>query len=224
MHMRTTQLGLLFVVAACHAPGPERPASATPARGNTPDSVVVSDSTPVSELEASALPPALRDWGVVEKAMSWTDQLGTHIAVFSSLESRAGRARQLRVTHALQDGSGAVAIVRTVNDGITDCDEGDLTVQFVMPTIAVTDLDHDGHSELTCAYRMNCTTDVSPSDVKVIVLDKDTKYILRGQAALEAIGPDPARASTFTADPAEARWPVPLLAHAKTVWGMVPPG
>ena len=222
--MRTIQLGLLLVVAACHASGPGRGASATPGHGDATGALVASDPAAVSELEVSALPPALRDRGVVEKAISWTDQLGTHIAVFSSLESRAGHARQLRVTHALQDGSGAVAIVRTVSDGITDCDEGDLTVQFVMPTIAVTDLDRDGHSELTFAYRMNCTTDVSPSDVEVIVLDQDTTYALRGHAALEAMGPDPARASTFAADPAEARWPAPLLAHAKTAWGMVPPG
>lgn len=50
----------------------------------------------------------------------------------------------------------------------------------------ITDLNRDGTTESTLIYRMACRSDISPSDMKVVMMHPgDKKMILRGRTALE---------------------------------------
>jgi hypothetical protein len=64
---------------------------------------------------------------------------------------------------------------------------------------------------------VSCKGDVSPDTIKVLVLEDKDKYILRGEDTFE---PEPGKrqGGSFTPDPAAAKWPAPLLAHAKETW------
>jgi len=49
----------------------------------------------------------------------------------------------------------------------------------------ITDLDNDGITETTIAYKLTCRSDVSPSNMKLIMHENDTKMALRGTMILE---------------------------------------
>lgn len=72
-----------------------------------------------------------------------------------------------------------------MQDATTDCADADLRAEFLDDSVRVTDEDGDGKVELSFAYDLNCTTDVSPSTRKLLVLEGGDKHILRGTARVQ---------------------------------------
>ena len=77
----------------------------------------------------------------------------------------------------------------------------------------MTDLDQNGVGELTFGYRSACRSDMSPADMKVLVLEGSKKYILRGKTSLPS---DKPADNDFTPDFKGA--PDKFLEHATKVW------
>ncbi|UYZ61901.1 hypothetical protein OIS53_12920 [Hymenobacter weizhouensis] len=50
---------------------------------------------------------------------------------------------------------------------------------------SVTDLDHDGQTETTLVYKLTCRSDVSPSQLKLIMREGPAKYALRGYTVVQ---------------------------------------
>jgi hypothetical protein len=80
-----------------------------------------------------------------------------------------------------------------VQDNISDC-TFDLMMGFIKNTFKVTDLNHNGIAEIWLMYSMTCTSDVSPSEMKIIMHEGKQKYALRGNSIVntgtEKIGGD----------------------------------
>ncbi|MCE1164543.1 MAG: hypothetical protein LWX07_03975 [Bacteroidetes bacterium] len=66
-----------------------------------------------------------------------------------------------------------------INDLIDKC-QFDLTLNYIAKSITVTDLNNDGIGESTFLYRMSCRSDVSPSDLKLMMHEGKEKYAIRG--------------------------------------------
>ena len=80
-----------------------------------------------------------------------------------------------------------------VKDFISNC-EFDLIMGFVKNTFKITDLNKNGIAEIWTMYSMTCTSDVSPSEMKIIMYEGKQKFALRGNSIVnpgtEKIGGD----------------------------------
>jgi hypothetical protein len=95
------------------------------------------------------------------------------------------RDAEVRAYHFARNG-GAWKRLWLVTDFQRTCDY-DLTASFVKGSLSVTDLDHDGVGESTFLYTLTCTSDVSPSTLKLIMHEGQAKYAIRGTTDVSAI-------------------------------------
>jgi|JI10StandDraft_1071094.scaffolds.fasta_scaffold77534_2 hypothetical protein len=174
----------------------------------------------VEQLPAGAkLPTAIKVKGShVLQVWTWEefDDTKRGYAVFSETETaRGGRVTGRKIFVQLFTGKGdAQKELRMINDGVTGC-EFDVVARFVDGSVSVTDEDADGVNELTFAYDVTCTSDVSPAVRKLLVLEGKDKHALRGTSRVDAGGGDVV-GGDYKADPfkkapalkalAEQRW------------------
>jgi hypothetical protein len=127
-----------------------------------------------------------------------------------------------------------------MTDGVTSC-PFDITCEFIKNAIKVTDLDNDGTAETTVQYKLACRSDVSPSNMKLIMHEGADKYALRGlmwygmpdaeldvtadNANLETLpgykkgGDDFVKEmGRYTSEKDFANAPPPFLQHARKQW------
>ena len=144
----------------------------------------------VQQLPAGTrLPKAMKVKGA-EVLQVWTweefDDRYTGYAVFSQTETaKAGHVTGRKLYVQLYTGKGeAQKELRLVQDGVTDC-ELDVIVNFVDGSVSITDEDADGVDELTFAYDLACTGDISPHVRKLLVLEGKDKHALRGTSRID---------------------------------------
>jgi len=172
---------------------------------------------PYKSDSSGTLPARVKATGEVIRTLSWSDSKGDNIAVFSStLASKTKGEITLSTKSIFVDvftgKDGKFKKVRNVKEVVAKCDT-DTTNDFFDTSVGVTDLDKNGVGELTFAYRSACRSDMSPADMKVLVLEGPKKYILRGQTSLP--GDKPAD-NNFKPDFKGA--PDAFLTHASKVW------
>lgn len=147
----------------------------------------------VKQLPATGkLPKAMKIKGnQVLQVWTWEefDDTKTGYAVFSQTETaKGGRVTGRKIFVQLFTGKGdAQKELRMINDGVTGC-EFDVVAQFVDGSVSVTDEDADGVNELTFAYDVACTSDVSPNTRKLLVLEGKDKHALRGNSQVDPGG------------------------------------
>ena len=140
------------------------------------------------------LPKAIKVKGT-QILQQWTweefDDTKTGYAVFSQTETvKGGRVTGRKIFVQLFTGKGdAQKELRMINDGVTGC-ALDVTARFIDGSVSITDEDADGIDELTFAYDVACTGDVSPATRKLLVLEGKDKHALRGTSRIDAGGGD----------------------------------
>lgn len=164
------------------------------------------------------LPPRVKASGDVFRTMSWSDDKGDNIAVFSTKSTTKTKGeRTLHGKSIFVDvytgKGGAFRKVRTIKEAAERC-ELDLMNEFLDTSVAVTDLDNNGVGELTFAYRTACRSDLSPAAFKVMVLEGGKKWALRGTTRVNP-GPGPV-GGELVEDFKKA--PPQFLEHATKVW------
>ena len=154
-------------------------------------------------------------------ATRFDDKNGTNYVVLSSKASQkpsgdgaTSRSAFLFLDDWVVPAKGAPRSLLPVRDFVEDCVMGAVDAKFHDDAFSITDLDHDGVAEITFGYELACRSDVSSATYKLLLLENGTKFILRGTTKIR----DDAASGSFTADPAEAKWPAALLAHVKSVW------
>ena len=70
--------------------------------------------------------------------------------------------------------------------------------EFGKTTTAISDLDNDNIGEITFAYRIMCSSDMSPWTLKLLTLENGDKYILRGTTKIQS--PDEIYGGDLTVD------------------------
>lgn len=173
------------------------------------------------EIDPSSEPiPAAHAGHTVEKAVAWTDEAGENLVVFASLDLEDDdlRSRYLFVTHHVT-GEGESTLQREVRDLVEEC-EFDLFLDYVWEALGVTDLDDDGLGEITFAYKLACTSDVSPPALKLLLLEAGDKYILRGTAQVEFM-PDQFEGGGYEEDPSVTQGPAAFRAHLLRTWEQI---
>ncbi|MEL6820421.1 MAG: hypothetical protein AAFP70_01570, partial [Calditrichota bacterium] len=105
---------------------------------------------------------------------AWQDLNGKNIVIFTNKE------HELFAYHYAVK-SGEVKLLRRVYDFTEANCEFDLFADFIEKSITVTDLNNDNYGEITFAYQLACISDVSPKQLKLLMLQNGEKYIIRGQ-------------------------------------------
>ncbi|MCU6497201.1 hypothetical protein LPN04_05270 [Rugamonas sp. A1-17] len=125
--------------------------------------------------------------GTLVGAKRVEDRDGEHLLVLSRKASRSQMANsgsnddylELAATYyGRKDGRWLTEW--TVRDHV-DCPILDRAADFFTTAVRVTDLNHDGRSEVTIPYRLFCSGGVDYSTVKVILRDGATKLAIRGE-------------------------------------------
>ena len=147
------------------------------------------------------------DGKIVNKRF-WQDSNGKNIALFT-------RKGNELFTYHYAINSDKVKLLRKVYDFEKDCDY-DLILEFIGNSIKVTDLDNNNFGEITFAYKKACISDVSPMDLKLIMLENGNKFILRGRTTVnlgnEKFGGEKNIDSSFKNAPDN------FLSHANKIW------
>lgn len=186
-------------------------ANEKPAPPAVSDAQVVSAITSLPFDEDQAPGEAVPQDGVVWSGLRWRDRDGDNWAVLNHQVEAGGEgleSRRLLVHHWVESG-GKGRMVREVRDQNELCAHDNVT-GYVDGSLAVTDLDGDGHGEITFAYVVDCVSDASARRLKLLVLENGDKYILRGKTG----GP-------FTPEPAKSSWPPRFYEHATRSWRAV---
>lgn len=184
--------GAILFVACQHAPGAQRSSAATAAQvRSTP-----LPSASASRADAHAARSEARDpevsrlrWeplavaelpasparvGEVVRALKWQDDGGARAAAFvRTVDASLGRGR-LQVLLWATPAQAEPTLLQQVQAEVANCHEG-RSPDFEENAFWLTDLDWDGHAELTFAYQTSCAPDPSLA-LKLVVLEEREQY------------------------------------------------
>ncbi|UKN03020.1 hypothetical protein K6119_05760 [Paracrocinitomix mangrovi] len=155
--------------------------------------------------------------GQMNDAYTWTDKKGINyfIRTIGTVKEENDAdfvytSQNLYAYHYVQK-NGNTTLVREVTDFVEDC-EFDLIMGHELGAISLTDIDEDQIGEISFIYRLTCTSDVSPSTQKLIMLEDGEKYPLRGTTRVMDFGGE------FEAGEEFNKAPNGFLDHATKMW------
>ena len=140
----------------------------------------------LNNLSKKDLPKGITVKGDIKSIVQWADKLGNNILVTSEtgiIENQEDRSAELYAHHYLVTPSNALQTWK-VYDYIKNCSV-DLSAIFIENSFEVTDLNSDGIAETWLLYTTVCHGDVSPSDMKIIMVEGVKKYTMRGQTRIK---------------------------------------
>ncbi|KAF2081993.1 M949_RS01915 family surface polysaccharide biosynthesis protein [Flavobacterium sharifuzzamanii] len=150
----------------------------------------------VEKIDSTQFPSSIKYEGFIKNAVRWKDKLGDNIVITTETDIHFndkfkheldGRDAELFAYHFIISDNN-VKQTWKVYDYISDCPV-DIVASFVKNTFQVTDLDKNGIAETWLMYKTVCHGDVSPSDMKIIMYEGNTKYAMRGENKV-AVGID----------------------------------
>ena len=162
-------------------------------------------------------------------AWGWTDGNGNNVFVVTYAdqenpsedegEAPSTRSRSMLITHDVVGAGGKAVRKRTVKDFVNGC-PFDVHLHLEDDSLQTTDLDGDGFAEITFAYQLTCTSDMSPRTRKLLLLEDGEKYILRGHTGLGGgWSPEGDVPSEYKVDPSVANGPKVFREHLIAAWG-----
>jgi hypothetical protein len=149
------------------------------------------------QFDKSDLPSEIKYTGDIVTGKRWTDKNGENILILTKTKIKETKAKQpdfgdnvraceLYGYHYVNSG-GAYTLLWKINDLVNDC-VFDLTLDFIPGSLSITDLNDNGIAESTFLYKMSCRSDVSPSELKLMMHENDNKYALRGNMLIKIEG------------------------------------
>jgi hypothetical protein len=164
------------------------------------------------------VPKQCEHQGFLVDAYTWKDMNGTNYFLRTIGEAYEGEGEKafmmsqfLYAYHFYEDAEGNFTESREVKDYVMDC-EFDLNMSHELDAITLTDLDEDNYGEISFIYRLTCTSDVSPSTQKLMMLESGDKYALRGNTQVMGMGGDYEVGDEFNGAPEG------FLEHAEKLW------
>ena len=185
---------------------------------------IIMDLT-LTKVEEGDLPSNCDYKGHVVDAHSWSDKNGKNYIVRTITEIEYGEesgatdeeswtsygSQQIYAYHYATNSEGEVEEMRMVQDYVDMC-EFDIMMSHEINSLSLTDIDGDSLAEVSFIYRLACTSDVSPSTQKLLLLESGVKYILRGNTQVEGFGGE------FEIDESFNDAPEGFLSHCERLW------
>ncbi|WP_224369004.1 M949_RS01915 family surface polysaccharide biosynthesis protein [Hyalangium versicolor] len=197
---------------------------------------VASGAEPASKAAPEVLPfdaaqaPKELVQGKVVGGARWKDSNGETLLVLSEkpfqrafkqgdmVDEDEGPVKGVELTALLGVREGKkVRVLRKVWEASPGC-SFDNTTHFLAPKdLEVTDLDKDGVGEVTFAYQVQCTSDVSPASLKLLILEGGDKYIVRGTTKVQ-VAENETMGGERQVDASLEKGPPAFLKHALGRW------
>lgn len=147
------------------------------------------------DVTESSIPDEAKHDGTVVAGASWDDNNGFNIVFVTETkikdysggqEGLEYRKKELYGYHYISNG-GETRLLWKINDFVKDCPL-DLNLNLLQGSLSVTDINNNGIGESTFLYTMACRGDVSPTDMKLLMHEGETKYAIRGTRKLKLQG------------------------------------
>jgi len=175
--------------------------------------------------DKSNLPPAIKYDGNVVTGKRWNDKNGENILILTKTNLKEKKVRksgyeetdlecELYGYHYVSSG-GSYSLLWKIQDFVKEC-WFDLTLDFIPGSLSITDLNEDGIAESTFLYKMSCRSDVSPSELKLMMHENDVKYALRGEMLIKMEGFT--AGGNYKVDKSFDSAPDGFLDYAKSQW------
>ena len=178
----------LFVlfIAGCNSDSKETTSSKVDT-SQAPTPQIKSQHLEYRRISQNELPNSISFKGNLVAAFSWNDDLGKSIVVFSSVPEYSSPKREMNEDEI----SAELHVARYLNEnnnarrtwkwegGVLNC-PFDIVSKFITGSITITDLDKDGTAELCFQAMESCRSDVSPSGKKLLLVENDQIYTLKG--------------------------------------------
>ncbi|TBR41745.1 hypothetical protein CBF23_009040 [Marinomonas agarivorans] len=193
----------------------------TPTENTAPDSTVQGNTAQPFTLLAS-VPAVLAkaDYeGKIVTQRQWRDANGENLVLFTQQHVNYQQDKQpesaiFAYHYVLQHGQ--VTLLRRVYDFVPTC-SSDLTIEFIEPIISVTDLDNNQLGEITFAYQKACISDLSPLELKLLILENGHKHIIRGTTTITTKS-GRIKGKKQIDEGSFATAPAAFLSHANALW------
>jgi len=216
-HLEYLFLLLFFALVACSS-------ETTSENGGNADSTSTANVTTEGLQKGTftaELAKGLDYVGEIVYGETWQDKNGENLLIFSEkltskeIEGMSETNKELHVYHYANNGSG-FKLIREVKDFQEKC-LMDNRARFVENSLNITDLDNDNLAEMTFTYRLGCTSELSPDDLKLIMLENGEKYAIRGNTKVDYGGGQIVGGETNIDDQFK-KAPTEFLDFAKKIW------
>ncbi|MEO9531160.1 MAG: hypothetical protein ABJG68_12450 [Crocinitomicaceae bacterium] len=190
---------------------------------DTMSNPVVEESLPEIDITLNKLdevPTECKFEANLVDAYRWVDENGTNyfIRTISEIEMAypvedgdVSDSQYLYAYHYVKNSKGEFSLLKETTDFVKDC-EFDIKVSHELDAISLTDIDENNIAEISFIYRTTCTSDVSPSTQKLIMLENGKKYPLRGTTKVMEVGGEFEVGEEFNSAPEG------FQAHAEKMW------
>lgn len=141
------------------------------------------------KITTGRIPKTIKFRGKLVDAWKWKDKLGDNVLITSIVrpykvkgrDEEAGEEVYSAELHAFHfvKGNTEYKLLWKISDMEKEC-PFDLSVGFIIGATKIMDLDNDGIAETSIQYKLACRSDVSPSQMKLIMHEDTVKYALRG--------------------------------------------
>jgi len=118
--------------------------------------------------------------------------------------------------YSIKDAGNKINKVWEIKDSVV-CTGLDIEADFFTSATSITDLNNDGLSEVTVAYKMFCGGGVDPKEIKVIMRNGMDKYAIRGESLIAVEG-NPPYGGTRRVDAALLAAPKSFMTHLDKTW------
>jgi hypothetical protein len=145
-----------------------------------------------SKLDITQIPKSIKFKGGIDTAVTYTDNDGKHIVITSEDDDISEDRRLTGVylyAYCYQLNADKWQLKWQMRDLVNECDF-DTAGDYLPGTFAITDLNRDGRAEVWLMYRLACRSDVSPSDMKIIMHEGSKKYAARGGSRVKVNATD----------------------------------
>ncbi|MBA4849898.1 M949_RS01915 family surface polysaccharide biosynthesis protein [Emticicia sp. BO119] len=122
----------------------------------------------------------------VVKTIQFKDKNGLNYLIATTEENTKDdyTTRKLWVEHFVEGRSAELKMLREITDFERDCPV-DNQLSLFTDSFTVGDLDNNGYAEIIFLYKTGCKGDVSPSGLKLMVLENGHKAAIRGKMVIE---------------------------------------
>lgn len=161
----------------------------------------------VRNLSENELPTEVAFAGEFVQAKQWRDDKGTNVYVAYRREGEQTKyeVNNLELFAKQVSISGEKKVVWDIYDFVRDCGNLDHSLGLEEDATSVTDLDADGVAETTLVYTKFCGGGLSAADLKVLMMEGDEKYGLRGKRFVPLPSADSVDLDTFAFNLSEVK-------------------
>lgn len=215
-------MSILGFLSACSSADKESAAASTSnvSAEKKPENTTSQSVSPLKPLGIADAPKEVKYIGEPTAVYQFTDKVGEHLIVVSETGEMVSGPKggdrsfdmEIGVYHLLKK-EGHYTEIWKAQDFVRNC-MYDLVLGISPNSVEISDIDKDGEGEISFAYQLNCVSDVSPNEMKLLMYEGSTKYALRGTTKVMDIP------SKYTVDASFNSAPAGFLDFAKKKWGL----